>query len=103
MTNFYHINIKSFTFSEYVYFYELLNSKPIFFCSMYCRINGMEGQGTLYFVHINYEYCDVLNICHLGTQLSWKSCGTGSAGGHCNDQYQDRHWTGVCNLYPAAE
>lgn len=59
----------------------------------------MEGQGTLYFVHINYEYYDVLDICHLGTQLSWKCCGTASAGGHCNDQYQDRLWAGACNSY----
>lgn len=25
----------------------------------------MERQGILYFVHINYEYCDILNTCHL--------------------------------------
>lgn len=62
MTNSYRINIKSLIFSEYVYFYELLNSKSIFFCSIYCRINGMEGQGTLYFVRINYEYYNVLNL-----------------------------------------
>lgn len=70
-----------------------------FFCSMYCRINGMEGGGTQYFVHLNDENYAVLNICYLKTQLSWKRCGTGSTGGCCNDQYQDRHWTCSCNSY----
>lgn len=71
-----------------MYFNDLLNSKSFFFpCSLYCRKNAIEGQGTLYFVHINYECNNVLNIYLLGTQLSRKSCGTGSAGNHCNDNY----------------
>lgn len=35
----------------------------------------MEGQRTLYFVHINYEYNNVLYKYLLGTQLSWKAEG----------------------------
>lgn len=96
MVNSYLFKIKSFVFYEYVYLYKLLNSEQIFFCSIHCRINWMEAEGTRHFVYINWVlWCS--KCVSFVTKWSWKSCGAGSTGGRCNDQNRDRHWTASCN------
>lgn len=67
-----------------------------FFCSIHCRINWMEAEGTRHFVYINWVlWCS--KCVSFVTKWSWKSCGAGSTGGRCNDQNRDRHWTASCN------